>query len=72
MEEVSKMSDLTTALDKTLENAGYVTRRMILAKAEIAQKALDQGIPLETVAVITGLEIETVREIAELGNRPVK
>jgi hypothetical protein len=71
MEEVSKMSDITTTLNKTLENAGYVTRKMILAKAEIAQRALAQGIPLETVATITGLEIETVREIAELGNSPV-
>jgi hypothetical protein len=32
---------------------------------EIARKALAQGIPMETVAVITGLDIEKVREIAE-------
>jgi hypothetical protein len=34
MEEVSMMSDTTTVYGKTLENAGYVTRKMILAKME--------------------------------------
>jgi hypothetical protein len=71
MEEVSRMSDIATTLDKTLEHAGYVTRKIILAKAEIAQNALAQGISPETVAVITGLEIENVRELAKRGNKPV-
>jgi hypothetical protein len=30
-----------------------------------------RGIPLETVAAITELEIEKVREIAGLGTKPV-
>jgi hypothetical protein len=76
MEEVSKMSDTTMVYGKTLENAGYVTRKMILAKmegkiagkeeekVEIARKALAQGIPLETIAAITTLDIEKVREIS--------
>jgi ribosomal protein S17E len=76
MEEVSKMSDTTMVYGKTLENAGYVTRKMILAKMEntieIAQNALVQGIPLETVAAITGLDIEKVREISRQGTKPSK
>jgi hypothetical protein len=79
MEEASKMFDINAVLKTPFEDAGYVTRKMILtaektraeAKAEIVQNALAQGIPLETVAAITELEIEKVREIAELGNRPV-
>jgi predicted transposase YdaD len=84
MEEVSMMSDTTMVYGKTLENAGYVTRKMILAKMdgeiagkeekalEIARNALTQGIPLETVAIITGLDIEKIREIARQGTKPVK
>jgi hypothetical protein len=80
MEEVSRMSDTTMVYGKTLENAGYVTRKMILAKmegeiagkiagkeeekVEIARNALAQGIPIETVAAITALDIERVRGIA--------
>jgi predicted transposase YdaD len=72
MEEVSRMSDTTMVFGKTLENAGYVTRKMILAKMEgeekkaleIARNALTQGIPLETIAAITGLDIEKVRGIS--------
>jgi hypothetical protein len=73
MEEVSKMSDMTAVLDRTLENAGYVRRKMIQAKTEgkieekeeIAKNALVQGISLETVAAITGLDIKKVRAISE-------
>jgi hypothetical protein len=83
MEEVSRMSDTTMVYGKTLENAGYVTRKMILAKmegeiagkiagkeeekVEIARNALAQGIPIETVAAITALDIERVRGIATQG-----
>jgi predicted transposase/invertase (TIGR01784 family) len=79
MEEVSRMSDTTTVYGKTLENAGYVTRKMILAKIEgkiegktegeeqkaleIARNALAQGLSIETVAAITTLDIERVRGI---------
>jgi hypothetical protein len=91
MEEASKMFDVKAVLNTPWEEAGYVTRKMILAAAEAAEKtkleteakvkaesnakivknALAQGIALETVAAITELEIEKVREIAGLGNRPV-
>jgi predicted transposase YdaD len=76
MEEVSRMSDTTTVYGKTLENAGYVTRKMILAKIEgktegeeqkaleIARNALAQGLSIETVAAITTLDIEKVRGIS--------
>jgi predicted transposase YdaD len=80
MEEVSRMSDTTMVYGKTLENAGYVTRKMILAKiagkeeekVEIARNALAQGISIETVAVITALDIEKVREISRQGKKPWK
>jgi hypothetical protein len=76
MEEVSKMVDIAKVLKTPFEDAGYVTRKMLQAaaeaKAELVQSALSQGIPPETVAVITGLEIEKVRKIAALGNGPVK
>jgi hypothetical protein len=83
MEEASKMFDIDAVLKTPLEEAGYVTRRMILtaektkaeteakANAKIVKNALAQGIALETVAAITELEIEKVREIAGLENRPV-
>jgi hypothetical protein len=78
MEEVSKMNDMTAVLDRTLENAGYVGRKMIQAKIEgkiegkeeIAQNALAHGIPPETVAAITGLDIKKVQAISEQKNRP--
>jgi hypothetical protein len=76
MEEVSKMSDTVMVYGKTLENAGYVTRKMILAKieekVEIARNALAQGIPIETVAAITALDIEEVRRISMQGMKPAK
>jgi hypothetical protein len=88
MEEASKMFDIKAVLNTPLEKAGYVTRRMIQAATEakveaeerteaqvtakIVKNAFAQGIAPETVAVITGLEIEKVREIAELGNKPTK
>jgi hypothetical protein len=87
MEEASKMFDLDAVLKTPFEEAGYVTRRMILAaekarleteietkaeyNAKMVKNALAQGIALETVAAITGLEIEKVRELAEPGNNPV-
>jgi hypothetical protein len=43
MEEVSKMSDTTTVYGKTLENAGYVTRKMILAKIEGKAEGIMEG-----------------------------
>jgi hypothetical protein len=86
MEEVSKMFDIAAILDKPFEEAGYVTRKMILAKnegkiegilegknegkEEIARNALSQGIPPETVAVITGLDIKKVQTILEQRNKP--
>jgi hypothetical protein len=76
MEEVSLMSDTTMVYGKTLENAGYVTRKMILAKMEekeeIARNALAQGIPLETVAAITALDIEKVRVISTQEVKSIK
>jgi hypothetical protein len=75
MEEVSRMFDLKAVLKTPWEEAGYVTRKMLTAAAEaeakIVQNILSQGIPPETVAVITKLEIEKVREIAEKGKQPV-
>jgi hypothetical protein len=83
MEEASRMSDTTMVYGKTLENAGYVTRKMILAKIEgktegeeqkaleIARNALAQGISIETVAAITALDIEKVRGISEQGTKLV-
>jgi hypothetical protein len=74
MEEVSKMFDIAAVLKTPFEEAGYVTRKMILAAEnraiEIAQNALAQSMSPETVAAITEMEIEKVREIAGLGNRP--
>jgi ribosomal protein S17E len=76
MEEVSRMSDTTMVFGKTLENAGYVTRKMMQAdekaRAEIVQNALAQGIPIETVAAITGLDIEKVRGISKQGAKSIK
>jgi hypothetical protein len=84
MEEASMMSDTTTMFGKTLENAGYVTRKMILAKiegktegkeeekVEIARNALAQGLSIETVAAITTLDIEKVRGILTQGMKPIK
>jgi hypothetical protein len=81
MEEVSRMFDLKEVLKTPWEKAGYVTRKMLLAAeearietkaevaAEIVKNSLAQGIAPETVAVITGLEIEKVREIAGRGKR---
>jgi predicted transposase YdaD len=79
MEEASKMFDIDAVLKTPWEEAGYVTRKMILAAAEakaegnakIVKNALAQGIALETIAAITELEIEKVREIAEQ-NREIK
>jgi hypothetical protein len=83
MEEVSRMFDLKAVLKTPWEEAGYVTRKMLIAaeearleteakdNAKLVKNALAQGIPLETVAAITELEIEKVREIAEMGNKPV-
>jgi hypothetical protein len=80
MEEVSRMFDLKAVLNTPWEEAGYVTRKMLTAAAEarleteardnakLVKNALALGIPLETVAAITELEIEKVREIAERGN----
>jgi predicted transposase YdaD len=56
MEEVSMMSDTTTVYGKTLENAGYVTRKMILAK-------MDGKIEGEIAGKIAGKE-EKALEIA--------
>jgi hypothetical protein len=83
MEEASKMFDLDTVLKTPFEEAGYVTRKMLLAaekarleteveaKAKMVKNALAQGIPLETIAAITELEIDKVREIAKRKNKPV-
>jgi ribosomal protein S17E len=73
MEEVSKMSDMAATLNKTLENAGYVTRKMILAgiqakeeKArEIAQNLISRGFDMKETAEITGMDIEKVRALSE-------
>jgi hypothetical protein len=72
MEEVSKMLDIKAILETPLEEAGYMTRKMIQAATEareekakeIAQKALAQGVPLATVADITGLDIKQVQALA--------
>jgi predicted transposase YdaD len=81
MEEVSKMSDMTTEVwDKTFESAGYMTRKMMLARIdeaekkalEIARNALAEGLSIETVATITTLDIEKVRGILAQGTKPVK
>jgi hypothetical protein len=59
------------------ENARIETEAEVTAKAEakvakIVKNSLAQGIAPETVAAITEMEIEKVREIAGLGNTPVK
>jgi hypothetical protein len=67
MEEVSRMSDTTMVFGKTLENAGYVTRKMILAKMEekieIARKMKEDKAPASQISAYTGL---TEQQIAEL------
>jgi ribosomal protein S17E len=69
MEEVSKMSDMAATLNKMLENAGYVTRKMILAEEkkarEIAQNLISMGFDMEKTAKITGLDIEKVKSLSE-------
>jgi hypothetical protein len=75
MEEVSRMSDTTMVYGKTLENAGYVTRKMILAKiegktegkeeekVEIARKMKAGKVPASQISAYTGL---TEQQIAGL------
>jgi hypothetical protein len=67
MEEVSRMSDTTMVYGKTLENAGYVTRKMILAKmeekVEIARKMKTDKVPASQISAYTGL---TEQQIADL------
>jgi hypothetical protein len=79
MEEVSRMSDTTTVYGKTLENAGYVTRKMILAKMdgeiagelrgeekkalEIARKMKADKVSTSRISAYTGL---TEQQIVDL------
>jgi ribosomal protein S17E len=67
MEEVSRMSDTMMVFGKTLENAGYVTRKMILAKmeekAEIARKMKTDKVLTSQISAYTGL---TEQQIADL------
>jgi hypothetical protein len=79
MEEASMMSDTTMVYGKTLENAGYVTRKMILAKMEgitegkiegkeeekvaIARKMKTDKVPASQISAYTGL---TEQQIADL------
>jgi predicted transposase YdaD len=73
MEEASAMLDnIEAVLNTPLEKAGFVTRKMIQAATEareentkeIAQEALAKGIPIETVAEITKLDIKQVQALA--------
>jgi ribosomal protein S17E len=67
MEEVSRMSDTTMVYGKTLENAGYVTRKMILAKMEekeeIARKMKADKVSTSRISAYTGL---TEQQIVDL------
>jgi hypothetical protein len=86
MEEVSRMFDLDAVLKTPWEKAGYVTRKMLVAAeqarietaaeaeakvAKIVKNILAQGMAPETVAAVTEMEIEKVREIAGSGNKAV-
>jgi hypothetical protein len=63
MEEASRMGDTTMVYGKTLENAGYVTRKMILAKMEgeekkaleIARKMKADKVSASQISAYTGL-----------------
>jgi hypothetical protein len=75
MEEVSRMGDTTMVYGKTLENAGYVTRKMILAKMEgeiagkekekmeIARKMKAGKVPTNQISAYTGLAEEQIVDL---------
>jgi hypothetical protein len=61
VEEVIKMSDVT--LEQVLERTGLIAKW----KVEVAKKLIDIGLPLEQVAQVTELDIET---LTQLGIKP--
>jgi hypothetical protein len=71
MEEVSKMSDMAAELNKTLENAGYVTRKMILARIdeaekkalEIARKMKADKVSASRISAYTGLTEQQITDL---------
>jgi hypothetical protein len=79
MEEASRMSDTTTVYGKTLETAGYVTRKMILAKMEgetagkiagkeekaleIARKMKAGKVPASQISAYTGLAEQQIADL---------
>jgi hypothetical protein len=69
MREVSKLSDVALTMDKVLEEAGltamWEARGEEKGKVEVAKNAIKQGLPEDTIAAITGLDLETIRKITE-------
>jgi hypothetical protein len=68
MEEVSNMSDMAMAVDRTLKPIGILRRTALEAEErraeKIAQNALAEGASIEFVQKITGLDTQTVRQLS--------
>ena len=51
------MSDRTTEINTAIEKAA------MQSKIEIARNSLNEGLPIETIHKITGLDIETIQSL---------
>jgi hypothetical protein len=61
--EVGKMQNETLTFDDVLVELGLTAKWKNEKSLEIAQKALEEGATVEFVSKITGLDIETVKDL---------
>jgi hypothetical protein len=72
LEEMIKMSDCSLALEKVFEEVGWIARWEARGEEkgrqegihEIARNALVKGLPIDVIHDITGLDIETLEQLA--------
>jgi len=75
LEEVIKMSDSSLALEQIFEEVGWIAKWEARGEEkgrqegiyEIARNALGKGLPIDVIHDITGLDIETLEQLA-IGN----
>ena len=75
LREVMKMRDSSVALEKIFEEAGWIAKWEARGEEkgrqegiyEIARNALGKGLPIDVIHDITGLDIETLEQLA-IGN----
>ncbi|MDR1176882.1 MAG: hypothetical protein LBK83_15585 [Treponema sp.] len=63
VEEAIRMSDLT--LEQVLERTGLIAKWEAKYKREVAKELINIGLPLEQIARVTGLDIETLIQYRE-------